>query len=310
MTKAGMKGSNPTHFVDFSCPPEDWVKDLLFNVLPVDTPPPVNAPGPGDPTTRPPDNPFQLGNPGNIETVFQLDEQGTGYYVYERMGGINVRPPSHITMRQYLDWRKKNTMRDHWRERSGGSNVISANNPLDFKFATNSAALKDIFGGGSVEIRPNGTALLDIGGEFNRSQNPSLPIRQQRTGNLRFDQQIQLNVVGKIGEKLRLNANWDTQATFDFENQIKLEYTGTPNEILQKIEAGNVSLPLNGSLISGGQNLFGIKTALKFGPLMVTTVASQQKGKTQAVTATGGAQVTEFRKRGDEYDYNRHFFLG
>jgi cell surface protein SprA len=79
---------------------------------------------------------------------------------------------------------------------------------------------------------------------------------------------------------------------------------------LQKIEAGNVSLPLNGSLISGGQNLFGIKTAMKFGPLMVTTVASQQKGKTQAVTATGGAQVTEFRKRGDEYDYNRHFFLG
>ncbi len=309
-TQAGMKGSNPTRYIDFSCPPEDWVNDLLYNVMPVDTPPPVSAPGPGDPTTRPPDNPFSTGTPGNIETVFQLDEQGTGYYVYERMGGINVRPPSHITMRQYLDWRKKNTVRDHWRERSNGNNVISSNNPLDFKFATNSDALKDIFGGGSVEIRPNGTALLDIGGEFNRSQNPSLPIRQQRTGNLKFDQQIQLNVVGKIGEKLRLNANWDTQATFDFENQIKLEYTGTPNEILQKIEAGNVSLPLNGSLISGGQNLFGIKTAMKFGPLMVTTVASQQKGKTQAVTATGGAQVTEFRKRGDEYDYNRHFFLG
>ncbi len=250
-----------------------------------------------------------MGNPGNVETVFEIDEAGTGYYVYERTGGINVRPPSHISMRQYLDWRKNNTIRDHWRERSTGNNTISANNPLDFKFATNSDALKDIFGGGSVEIRPNGTALLDIGGEFNRSQNPSLPIRQQRTGNLKFDQQIQLNVVGKIGEKLRLNASWDTQATFDFENQLKLEYTGTPNEILQKIEAGNVSLPLNGSLISGGQNLFGIKTALKFGPLMVTTIASQQKGKTQAVTATGGAQVTEFRKRGDDYDYNRHFFL-
>lgn len=305
-----MKGSTPTRYIDYSCPPEDWVQDLLWNVFPVDTPPPTSSPGPGDPTTRPPSNPFALGSPSNIETVFEIDEAGTGYYVYERMNGMNVRPPSHITMKQYLEWRKNNTIRDHWKERSGGNTTISSNNPLDFKFATNSDALKDIFGGGTVEIRPTGTALLDIGGEFNRSENPALPIRQQRTGNLKFDQQIQLNVVGKIGEKLRLNANWDTQATFDFENQIKLEYTGTPNEILQKIEAGNVSLPLNGSLISGGQNLFGIKTAMKFGPLMVTTIASQQKGKTQSVTATGGAQVTEFRKRGDDYDYNRHFFLG
>lgn len=309
LTQGGMKGSNPTRYIDFSCPPEDWVNDLLLNVLPVDTPPPVMGPLPGDPTTTRPPGSFDMGKPGNVETVFELDEQGTGYYVYERMGGVNLHPASHITMKQYLDWRKQNTLRDHWRERSSGNNVITANNPLDFKMATNSDAIKDIFGGGSVEIRPTGTALLDIGGEFNRSQNPSLPIRQQRTGNLRFDQQIQLNVVGKIGEKLRLNANWDTQATFDFENQIKLEFTGTPNEIIQKIEAGNVSLPLNGSLISGGQNLFGIKTALKFGPLMVTTVASQQKGKTQSVSATGGAQVTEFRKRGDDYDYNRHFFL-
>jgi cell surface protein SprA len=302
------KGTIPTRHIDFNCP-DEWINDLVWRFAAIDTPPPSPLSGPGDPTTRPPRNPFDLGNPGNVETVFEIDEEGKGYYVYEKVGGINVRPPSHISMRQYLEWRKNNSVRDHWKERSGSNTTIATNNPLDFKYATNSEALKDIFGGGSVEIRPNGTALLDIGGEFNRSQNPSLPIRQQRTGNLRFDQQIQLNVVGKIGEKLRLNASWDTQATFDFENQLKLEYTGTPNEILQKIEAGNVSLPLNGSLISGGQNLFGIKTALKFGPLMVTTIASQQKGKTQAVTATGGAQVTEFRKRGDDYDYNRHFFM-
>jgi hypothetical protein len=137
-----MKGSNPTRYIDFTCPPEEWVQDLVWgNVMPVDTPPPANAPGPGDPTTRPAPNPFSMGNPGNIETVFELDEAGTGYYVYERMGGINVRPPSHISMQQYRDWRKNNTIRDHWKERSSGSNVISSNNPLDFKFATNSEAL-------------------------------------------------------------------------------------------------------------------------------------------------------------------------
>lgn len=307
-SQISLKGSKPHRFIDFESH-EEWVNDLLRVVMVVDTPPPNPLNGPGDPSTREDPNPFSLGNPSNIETVFELDEAGTGYYVYERIGDINIRPPSHISQAQYLQWRKEHTIRDHFKERSEGNNIITNDNPLDFKFATNSDAINDIFGGGSVEIRPNGTALLDLGGEFNRSENPSLPIRQQRTGNFRFDQQIQLNVVGKIGEKLRLNANWDTQATFDFENQLKLEYTGTPNEILQKIEAGNVSLPLNGSLISGGQNLFGIKMAMKFGPLMVTTIASQQKGKTQSVSATGGAQVTEFRKRGDDYDYNRHFFL-
>ena len=227
----------------------------------------------------------------------------------ERVGGIDIRPPSYITFEEYLDWRKENSIREHWRDRAAGSNEAVENDALSPKFAVNSDAFKDIFGGGSVEIRPNGTALLDLGAEFNRNGNPSLPIRQQRTGNFRFDQNIQLNVVGKIGEKLRLNANWDTQATFDFENQLKLEYTGTEDEILQKIEAGNVSLPLASSLIQGGQNLFGIKMAMKFGPLLVTTVASQQKGRTNTVTATGGAQVTEFKKKAIEYDEYRHFFL-
>ncbi|MEM7036375.1 MAG: cell surface protein SprA, partial [Bacteroidota bacterium] len=254
-------------------------------------------------------NPFSFDPPGNFNTEFELDEDGTGYNIYERVGEVNVRPPSHISMEEYLEWRKENSIRGHWRDRALGANDFSDGGALAPKFAINSEAFRDIFGGGSVEIRPNGTALLDLGAEFNRSENPSLPIRQQRTANFRFDQQIQLNVVGKIGNKLRLNANWDTQATFDFENQLKLEYTGTEDEILQKIEAGNVSLPLNGSLISGGQNLFGIKVAMKFGPLMMTSIASQQKGKTQNVTATGGAQITEFRKKGNEYDEYRHFFL-
>lgn len=304
-----IKGASPYEDNNFGFAAGFNLDPYLFYTMPVDSPPPNPNLGPGDPTNRDDDDPFQLPNPSNLQTDFELDEDGTGYYIHERIGDLDVRPPSHISMEDYLEWRKNNSIRDHWRNRALGSNESLDGGALAPKFAINSEAFRDIFGGGSVEIRPNGTALLDLGAEFNRSENPSLPIRQQRTANFRFDQQIQLNVVGKIGEKLRLNANWDTQATFDFENQLKLEYTGTEDEIIQKIEAGNVSLPLNGSLISGGQNLFGIKLAMKFGPLMVTTIASQQKGKTQSVTATGGAQVTEYRKKGNEYDENRHFFL-
>lgn len=288
-----------------------YTEDFLMPVMPVDTPPPSPSLGPGDPSSRPNDpNPFILPPPSNVETIYEMTEDEDGFYIYEQVGGVNVRPPSFISNEDYMEWRKNNSIQDHWRARAAGSNEFIENSALAPKFAVNSDAFKDIFGGGSVEIRPNGTALLDLGAEFNRNGNPSLPIRQQRTGNFKFNQNIQLNVVGKIGEKLRLNANWDTQATFDFENQMKLEYTGTEDEILQKIEAGNVSLPLTSSLIQGGQNLFGIKMAMRFGPLTITTIASQQKGKTQSVNATGGAQVTEFRKKAIDYDENRHFFLG
>ena len=117
--------------------------------------------------------------------------------------------------------------------------------------------LSDVFGGGTVSIRPTGYATLDFSLDNNRTDNPSLPLRQQRTTTFNFDQQIQLGVIGQIGEKMRLNANFDTQATFDFENELKLEHSGTEDQILQKIEAGNVSMQLGNSLIQGRQNLFG-----------------------------------------------------
>lgn len=276
--------------------------------MPVDSPPPNPNIGPGDPTTHPPSTPWNLPNPSNITVVYELDEDGEGYYIHERMGDIDIRPPSYISLEDYLAMRQEQGMNDYFRQRAAASTGGGPGGPFSPKFPI-PEGLKDIFGGGSVEIKPNGTALLDLAAEINRMENPSLPLRQQRNANFRFDQQIQLNVVGKIGEKLRLNANWDTQATFEFENQMKLQYAGTEDEILQKIEAGNVSLPLNGSLISGGQNLFGIKVAMKFGPLTVTSIASQQKGKTKTLTATGGAQITEFSKKGNEYDEYRHFFL-
>ena len=116
-------------------------------------------------------------------------------------------------------------------------------------------------------------------------------------------------MIGKIGDKLKLTLNYNTEAAFDWENQTKLEYTGYEDEIIKKIEAGNVSLPLNGSLITGSQSLFGIKTKLQFGRLTATTIFSQQKGKKSEIEVSGGAQVTKFEVLGDNYESNRHFFL-
>jgi cell surface protein SprA len=142
----------------------------------------------------------------------------------------------------------------------------------------------------------------------NYREDPALDVRRQRTTNFDFQQKIQMNVMAKIGDKIEFNTNYNTEATFDFENKLKLKYEGKEDEIVKLIEAGDVTLPLNSSLITGSQSLFGIKTQLQFGRTMVTSVFSQ-KSETRSITVQGGAQTTEFELKALDYEENRHFFL-
>src|SRR5690606_33382481 len=124
-----------------------------------------------------------------------------------------------------------------------------------------------------------------------------------------FDQRISMSLMGKVGTRLSVNINYDTESTFAFQNLIKLEYTPTEDDIIQKIEVGNVSLPLNSSLIRGAQSLFGVKAQLQFGRTTVTGVFSEQKSQTRTVTAEGGGTIQDFELFALDYDADRHFFL-
>ena len=166
-----------------------------------------------------------------------------------------------------------------------------------------------IFGNSTVDIRPQGSAELIFSVKHNKTENNALPIDKQSNTSFDFKQKIQMNVIGKIGDKLQLNTNYNTEAIFDFDNKIKLEYEGEEDEIIKKIEIGNVGLPLNGTLISGSQSLLGLKTQLQFGKATVTSIFSQQKSNSKIIDVEGGAQTTEFDIYADQYETNKHFFL-
>lgn len=170
--------------------------------------------------------------------------------------------------------------------------------------------LDKVFRGGLIDIQPSGSAELTFGGNFNTVRNPQFSARQQKTGQFDFDQKIQLNVAGKIGNALNIGIKYDTDATFDFDNQTKLAWQGKEDQMLKNIELGNVSLPLNGSLIQAGQSLFGLKTDWQFGRLKMSAIATQNKGQRTETTVNGGAQVTKFNIQAHNYDQNRHFFMG
>jgi cell surface protein SprA len=254
---------------------------------------------------------LKLKDPSNIKTSIIYDPDSNLFMVNQKIGDLNYRNPTYMTYDEYVDYNKHKALKDYWKQRVHAETLNNKNQKgsLIPPIKINNVFFDRIFGGNTVDIRPQGSAELIFGANINRTENPALPVKQRRITTFDFNEKIQLNVVGKIGDKLKLTTNYNTEATFDFENQMKLEYTGYEDEIIKKIEAGNVSLPLNSSLITGSQTLFGIKTQLQFGRLTATTVFSQEKGKKSEVNVTGGAQITNFEVTGDNYDANKHFFL-
>jgi cell surface protein SprA len=250
-----------------------------------------------------------LENPSNVKTDIQYNPTTGNYDVTQKMGKLDYRPDTYIDSQDYQDYMFKKATHDYWRSKISAEDINKPRKGIVPKLQINSEIFDRIFGGNTVDIRPTGTAELIFGLNRNKTLNPAIPQKQQKVTNFDFNMRIQLNLIGKIGDKLKITTSYNTEASFDWENQVKLDYTGYEDEIIKKIEAGNVSLPLNSSLIQGSQSLFGIKTQLQFGRLTMTSVLSQQRGKKQEVTIQGGAQTQQFSVNGDMYEANKHFFL-
>lgn len=72
-----------------------------------------------------------------------------------------------------------------------------------------------------------------------------------------------MSLTEKVGTRLNVNVNCDTQSTFAFQNLIA-RICSRRRCYSSKLEVGNVSMPLNNTLIRGAQSLFGVKAQLQF----------------------------------------------
>jgi cell surface protein SprA len=249
-----------------------------------------------------------LKKPSNISYEIEFDPLTGDYVFYQKIGDFNYRLPKTMSLNDYMDYDFEKSLKDYWRQRSSLKD-LEYHGSLIPKLTIGSEAFNRIFGGNTINIRPQGFVEVSFGYQMNATENPAIPERLRKVPTFDFDQKIQMNVSGEIGTKMKMRVNYNTEATFDYENKMNLEYTGDEDEIIKRIEAGNVSLPLNGTLITGASNLFGIKAEMQFGKLTVTTLLSQSKGETKSLETQGGAQVTNFEIQASDYDANRHFFL-
>lgn len=256
-----------------------------------------------------PQSPLYLSNPSNIQTTVQYNPEERQYDIFEKFGDEFFRSPSYMTFEEFKQAEFEKSTLNYWKQKANAENIAQRKSGGP-RIYVGGEAFNRIFGGNTIDIRPQGSASLAFGLNISRYDNPTLPERQRKITTFDFREQIQMNVIGNIGEKLKITTNYNTQASFDFENQMKLEYTGYEDEIIQKIEAGNVSLPLNSQLIQGSQSLFGLKTQLRFGRLTVTSLLSQQRGQSSNIEVKGGATTTRFDIPIDQYEVNKHYFMG
>ena len=252
-------------------------------------------------------------NPPKVDEV-TFDPDTQKYVIREKIGDYYVGEPVYMSYQEYQEYRLKKDMLAHYKEKLkavGGRTAGSEDAQKDLlpKYYVKSKLFESLFGGNEIEVNPQGDVQIQLGVLSQTIENPQISERNRQTTTFDFDQQISASINAKVGTRLGVTANYDTQSTFDFQNQIKLEYTPTEDDILQKIEVGNVSMPIKNSLVTGAQSLFGVKTELQFGKTSVTAVFAEQKSQTRTVAAEGGATINEFELRATDYDMDRHFFL-
>ena len=254
---------------------------------------------------------LDLRRPDNIRQTVEYDDSANVYYVGSKMNGSYLNAPVLMTPEEYRKWSEKRLLRDFFRQKNAEN--VQNKGKEKFSFADMHFDLgpaEKIFGPGGVRIKTQGTAELKMGVNLKSIDNPSLPIRNRKTTAFDFDEKINLNVNGKVGDKVNMNLNYNTDATFDFDTQnLKLKYDGKEDEIIKLVEAGNVTFPSNNSLVKGASSLFGIRTDMQFGRLKLQTVLSQKKSSTKSVTSKGGTHTTAFEMDVADYEENRHFFL-
>ena len=252
-----------------------------------------------------------LKRPDNLKQDVEYNDSLDRYVIGSKISDTYINAPVMMTAEEYLKWSEKQLMQNFFRKKN--DEIFQAKGKEKFDFSDMHFDLgpaEKIFGPGGVRIKTQGTAELKFGATMKNIDNPSLPVRNRKTTTMDFDEKVNLNLNGRVGDKVNMNLNYNTDATFDFDAQsLKLKYDGKEDEIVKLVEAGNVSFPSNSSLVKGASSLFGLRTDLQFGKLKLQLVASQKKSSTKSVSSKGGKQFTPFEIDAANYEDNRHFFL-
>ncbi len=256
--------------------------------------------------------------PKGLDILRTLDSSGTRVDIKERIDGIEIAVPVSMSLDDYLAMRRKQISQRVWdslvtvydlkRAMSGDqlSKLLSQATNIAIPIPPN--PLTGIFGKPEISINVNGEVTIRGGWRWESQNLGTSSVFGQSQSSPIFTQDIQINVSAKIGDKLKLGTDWSTRRQFEFDNRFKIGYDGYDDDIIKKVEVGNVQLQSPSSFINGSQALFGVRADFQFGPLFLKTIASQKRGERKFVNVNGGASRTAFALHAYDYAQN-HFFV-
>lgn len=257
--------------------------------------------------------------PAGYKITSQIDSSGTTFSQRESWNGIETASPSFLTLDKYLEYRREKERRRIWDSLTSAydlkkalsgrdlASILSQTTGISLPFPPN--PIFGIFGKPEISINVTGDVNVRAGWRWDsQNQGSTSAFGQTQSGPL-FSQDINLNVSGKIGDKLKLGVDWNTKQTFELNNKFNIGFTGNDDDIIKRVELGNIQFPVPSTLIGGAQALFGVRADFQFGPLFLKTVASQRRGERKfAQVRGGGALKQQFQIHA--YDYARNnFFL-
>lgn len=247
----------------------------------------------------------------NAKTEPTYNEATDTYVLGTKMGDSYLNAPFFMTRDEYQRWSMRRSMSAYFNRKNQDAFEEAGKKKFDFTDMNfDLGPAEKIFGPGGVQIKTQGKAELKIGVNMKDIDNPSLPIRNRKTMGFDFDEKVDINLQGKIGDKMDINLNYNTEAAIDYDaKNLKLKYDGKEDEIIKLVEAGNISFPSNNSLVVGASSLFGLRTDMQFGKLKLQVAASQKKSVSKTVSSQGGSQLTSFEIAANSYEANRHYYL-
>ena len=96
-----------------------------------------------------------------------------------------------------------------------------------------------------------------------------------------FDFQFNVKTGGVVADRVHVNVDYDSEREFDASNNISVYYEGKSDELLHRLEVGNVSFqPPPSRFITAGipSGNYGLQAIGQLGPMRFRTIVAQQKG--------------------------------
>ena len=265
------------------------------------------------------DSMLTIAPPKSVKRTVTFDSTFSYVSFAEAVDKSDLVLPAVVDLDTYIKLRLKFQIRELWKTALLGDFKPQEEKEfgaieLDIPFKIKSKTFTRIFGSDRIGLRVTGNISFDLSGRTeSRSGSAVSAVESQNTFSPRFKQQQQFTVEGKIGDKVTVSVEQNSEAVTDIENTLKLRYDGDEDEIVQKIEAGNISLSLPSTkyVIFGGSNqgLFGLKTQMKMGNLNMTAIASLEKGQQQELSISGSSQSSKTVVKDINFIKNQYFFV-